>query len=89
MAVFESEINHFFSIVSITSTDSDETWGNRRIIDIPTDLYSSAGAPQINNLDGTLVVSFQMNEDLDPSAPSSSYPTNSVVKLLTSEQDDS
>jgi hypothetical protein len=65
MAVFESEINGFFSIISVTSTDSGKTWGNRNTIYTTTALNTSAGAPQIINVGCTLVVSFQTNEDLD------------------------
>ena len=84
MAVFESETNGFFSIVSITSTNNGQTWGNRETIYTPTSPNTSAGAPQIINVGGTLAVSFQTNEDMGPSAPSSSYPTSTTAKLITS-----
>ena len=84
MAVFESETNGVFSIFSITSTNNGQTWGNRKTIYTSTNPKASAGAPQIINVGGSLVVSFQTNEDLGSSAPSSSYPTATAAKLITS-----
>ena len=46
MAVFESEINGLFTIVSISSSDDGRTWGNRNTVYTPSGQYTSAGAPQ-------------------------------------------
>ena len=83
MAVFESETNGYFTISAITSTDNGVTWGGRKTIYTPTAPNTSAGAPQIINVGGTLAVSFQTNEDLGASA-SNSYPGSTAGKLITS-----
>ena len=84
MAVFESETNGYFTINAITSTDNGVTWGGRKTIYTPSAPNTSAGAPQIINVGGTLAVSFQTNEDIGASAPSDSYPGTTSVKLITS-----
>jgi hypothetical protein len=76
IAVFESEQNSSpFSIHSITSTDDGKTWGNRQTVYTPKGSGTNAAAPQVINVGGTLVVSFQTNEDT---------PTGNVAKIVTS-----
>ena len=84
MAVFESETNGYFTINAITSSDNGVTWGGRKTIYTPIAPNTSAGAPQIINVGGTLAVSFQTNEDIGASAPSDSYPGTTSCKLITS-----
>jgi len=84
IAVFESESNGLFSIMSITSGDDGNTWGNRATVYSPDSPNTSAGAPQIINVGGALGVSFMTNEDSQDVAPSSSYTTNTAAKFLTS-----
>ena len=84
MAVFESETNGAFVVISITSSDDGKTWSNRNTVYTPVSPNTSAGAPQIINVGGTLCVSFMTNEDSTLSAPSSGYTTNTAVKLVTS-----
>ncbi|KAF9631966.1 Neuraminidase [Lasiodiplodia theobromae] len=72
IAVFETETGGGrFHIEAVSSPDDGETWTDRRIV------YQSEGfnaqAPQVINVGGTLVVSFQTDEDGD-------Y----VVKVVTS-----
>ena len=63
MAVFETESTGVFNIMSITSADDGRTWSNRRLVYASTGTGNSAGAPQIINVGGRLVVSFQTSED--------------------------
>lgn len=84
MAVFESETEGTFSIQSITSSDDGKTWSNRNTVYTPDSANTSAGAPQIVNVGGTLCVSFMTNEDSALAAPSSGYTTNTAAKLITS-----
>ena len=84
MAVFESESDGTFQIKSITSSDDGKTWANRNTVYTPDSPNTSAGAPQIVNVGGTLCVSFMTNEDSNLSAPSSGYTTNTAAKLVTS-----
>ena len=85
IAVFESESNGLFSIKSITSSDDGKTWGNRNTIYTPVSPNTSAGAPQIINVGGTLCVSFMTNEDSNLSAPpKDGYTTNTKSKFITS-----
>lgn len=63
IAVFESEENGGdLSIYSITSSDDGATWGNRSSVYAPPTGFV-AQAPQVTNVDGILVASFQTNED--------------------------
>lgn len=67
MAVFESETTGTFTINAITSSDDGKTWGNRKTIYTPSSSNTSAGAPQIVNVGGTLAVSFMyVPTDLSP-----------------------
>ena len=84
MAVFESESNGLFTIMSITSTDDGKTWGNRQTVYTPDSPNTSAGAPQIVTVGGALGVSFMTNEDANLPAPSGSYTTNTAAKFITS-----
>lgn len=84
MAVFESETNGLFTVDSISSSDDGKTWGKRKIIYTPDSPNTSAGAPQIVNVGGTLCVSFMTNEDSQLSAPSDGYTTDTAAKLITS-----
>ena len=63
IAVFETESTGVFNIMSITSADDGRTWSNRRMVYASTGTGNSAGAPQIINVGGRLVVSFQTSED--------------------------
>lgn len=76
IAVFESEQNGGpFSIHSITSADDGKTWGNRQTVYTPTGSGTNAQAPQVISVGGTLVVSFQTDED---------SPGSDVTKVVTS-----
>lgn len=63
LAVFESEQGGIFTVDSITSRDDGITWGDRRRVYTPTGSNNNAGAPQVINVGGTLVVSFMTDED--------------------------
>ncbi|KAF2228901.1 glycoside hydrolase family 93 protein [Viridothelium virens] len=64
IAVFETETNGGqFTIGSVTSPDDGNTWGNRQTVYTPTSANANANAPQVINVGGTLVASFQTNED--------------------------
>ncbi|KZV68456.1 glycoside hydrolase family 93 protein [Peniophora sp. CONT] len=72
IAVFETETGGgLFHIGAVSSSDDGKTWTDRRVV------YQSSGhnaqAPQVVNVGGTLVVSFQTDED-------GAY----VVKVVTS-----
>ncbi|KAK4692985.1 hypothetical protein P7C71_g4322, partial [Lecanoromycetidae sp. Uapishka_2] len=84
MAVFESESDGTFTVMSITSSDDGNTWSNRQTVYTPDSPNTSAGAPQIVNVGGTLGVSFMTNEDESLPAPSGSYTSNTASKLITS-----
>ncbi len=84
MAVFESESDGTFDVDSITSSDDGKTWANRKTVYTPDSPNTSAGAPQIVNVGGTLCVSFMTNEDSNLAAPSNGYTSNTAAKLITS-----
>lgn len=84
ICVFESETTGAFSIYSITSDDDGKTWGNRQTVYTPANPNTSAGAPQVINVGGTLAVSFITNEDSGASSPSPGYTNQVGVKLVTS-----
>jgi len=84
MAVFESESGGTFTIMAITSPDDGKTWGNRQTVYTPESPNTSAGAPQIVTVGGTLGVSFMTNEDTSLPAPSPSYTSNTAAKFITS-----
>ena len=60
IAVFESYdslVTKLFTIRAVSSSDDGATWGNRRLVYAATGANNNAGAPQIINVGGTLVVS--------------------------------
>lgn len=65
IAVFETEKNgSLFHIEAVTSSDGGATWSEDRIIVYqPTVEGATAAAPQVVNVGGTLVASFQTDED--------------------------
>ncbi|KAL8654855.1 MAG: hypothetical protein Q9210_001242 [Variospora velana] len=82
--VYETIDAGTFSLGAVFSGDDGKTWGSRRIIYEPSLPNTSAGAAQVINVGGTLVVSFMTNEDERLSAPSSSYTDRTAVKVITS-----
>ncbi|KAI4152964.1 MAG: hypothetical protein L6R39_001711, partial [Caloplaca ligustica] len=82
--VYETETTGLFSLGAVFSTDDGKTWGNRKTIYNPSSPNTSAGAPQVINVGGTLVVSFMTNEDAQLSSPSNSYTDHTSVKVITS-----
>lgn len=84
MAVFESETNGVFNIMSITSTDDGKTWSTqRKQVYNSVGTANSAGAPQIINVGGTLVVSFQTSEDANLGA-GGAYTSHTSFKVVSS-----
>ncbi|KAE9372527.1 glycoside hydrolase family 93 protein [Stipitochalara longipes BDJ] len=61
VAVFETDEDGIMHIKCVTSADDGKTWGNRQLV------YRAgkwvAAAPQIANIGGVLVVTFQTDED--------------------------
>ncbi|KAL9021762.1 MAG: hypothetical protein Q9185_000996 [Variospora sp. 1 TL-2023] len=84
MLVYETIDAGTFSLGAVFSDDDGKTWASRRTIYKPSEPNTSAGAPQVINVGGTLVVSFMTNEDERLSAPSSSYTDRTAVKVITS-----
>ena len=85
MAVFESEQNGIFSIESITSTDDGKTWSStRRLVYAATGTGNSAGAPQIVNVGGMLVVSFMTDEDANLGSSGGGYTSDTAAKAVMS-----
>lgn len=82
--VYETETTGLFSLGAVFSADDGKTWGNRRTIYNPSSPDTSAGAPQVINAGGTLVVSFMTNEDQALSTPSNGYTDHTSVKAITS-----
>ena len=82
--VYETESTGLFSLGAVFSTDDGKTWSGRRTIYTPSSPNTSAGAPQVINVGGTLVVSMMTNEDQQLSAPSNSYTDHTAVKVVTS-----
>ncbi|KAI4095400.1 MAG: hypothetical protein LQ344_001698 [Seirophora lacunosa] len=82
--VYETMSTGTFSLGAVFSADDGKTWGGRRIIYTPPSPNTSAGAPQVINVGGTLVASFMTNEDERLSAPSSSYTERTAAKVITS-----
>ncbi|KAI4283160.1 MAG: hypothetical protein L6R35_005247 [Caloplaca aegaea] len=82
--VYETIDARTFSLGAVFSDDDGKSWGSRRTIYKPSEPNTSAGAPQVINVGGTLVVSFMTNEDERLSAPSSSYTDRTAVKVITS-----
>jgi hypothetical protein len=84
VAVFETTESGRFSIYAQDSADDGATWTNRREIYAPEDSTKDAGAPQIANIGGTLVVSFMTNEDDDDNTWSSPDGFGAQAKIITS-----
>ena len=83
MAVFETETTGVFNIMSITSADDGKTWTNRRTVYESTGTGNSAGAPQIINVGGNLVVSFQTSEDSNLGQVGA-YTSHTAAKVISS-----
>ena len=83
MAVFESESTGIFNVMSITSADDGKTWTNRRTVYASTGTGNSAGAPQIINVGGSMVVSFQTSEDSNL-GQSGAYTSHTAAKVVSS-----
>jgi hypothetical protein len=77
---FESEQNGLFTVSAVTSADDGATWGNHRCAYTPTGMDNNAGAPQVANADGTLIVSFMTNEDTG----AHTWTTGANAKLILS-----
>lgn len=85
MAVFESETNGIFDIVSITSADDGKTWSSTRsLVYASTGSGNSAGAPQIINVGGTMVVSFMTSEDANLGSGGGAYTSHTAAKVVSS-----
>ena len=85
MAVFESEQNGIFSIWSITSADDGQSWSSaRRQVYGATGTDNSAGAPQIINVGGTLIVSFMTSEDANLGSSGGGYTSHTAAKVVSS-----
>ena len=69
IAIFESQDTSpggtsLFKVHSITSNDDGATWGQRSLVYAPTGIQTNAGAPQIIDIGGTLVVSKHSHKEL-------------------------
>ena len=85
IAVFESEQNGIFSIMSITSADDGVSWSTtRNQVYAASGTSNSAGAPQIINVDGTLIVSFMTSEDANLGSSGGAYTSHTAAKVVTS-----
>jgi len=85
MAVFESETNGIFTILSITSADDGKTWSSTRcLVYASTGSGNSAGAPQIVNVGGTMVVSFMTSEDANLGSGGGAYTSHTAAKVVSS-----
>ncbi|KAL8791469.1 MAG: hypothetical protein Q9213_000086 [Squamulea squamosa] len=82
--VYETSTVGLFTLGAVFSSDDGRTWSGRRTIYTPSSPNTSAGAPQVLNVGGTLVVSFMTNEDENLQAPSNSYTDRTAVKVITS-----
>jgi hypothetical protein len=80
IAVFESEQNGLFTVNAISSADDGKTWGGRRRVYTPTGTSNNAGAPQVVNVGGRLVVSFMTDEDTSLHT----WVTGADAKIITS-----
>ncbi len=79
MAIFESESNGIFHVMSVKSTDSGSTWAQRSTVFAPPSGHN-AGSPQIASVGSQLVAVFMTDED----AASIAWPANAAIKLVTS-----
>ncbi|KAF2466612.1 uncharacterized protein BDR25DRAFT_317600 [Lindgomyces ingoldianus] len=81
IAVFETTDGGRFVVDSVTSPDDGATWGNRQRVFTPDGgANKGAGAPQVWNVWGTLVVSFMTDEDRN----SDTGYANCATKIMTS-----
>ena len=81
LAIFETTVNGKFQVWSVTSPDDGKTWGNRRIVYVPSTPNANAGAPQVISVGNTLVASFMTDED----APLGDWPKGAAMKIVTSQ----
>ncbi|PVH79476.1 glycoside hydrolase family 93 protein [Cadophora sp. DSE1049] len=83
IAVFETNTNAGpFSIYAVSSSNGGATWTNRRLVYTASTTGRHAGAPQVVNVGGTLVVSFMTDEDV--AASSWNWPIVAASKMLVS-----
>ncbi|KAF9465233.1 glycoside hydrolase family 93 protein [Collybia nuda] len=82
VAVFETTqgVNGQFVVDAITSNDDGLTWSSARTR-VYTPTARNAGAPQIVNVGGTLVVSFMTDED---TSSAHVWPAQAAAKVVTS-----
>ncbi|KAL8756834.1 MAG: hypothetical protein Q9199_002644, partial [Rusavskia elegans] len=78
--VYETSTAGLFSLGAVFSSDDGRTWSGRRTIYRPSSPNTSAGAPQVINVGGTLVVSFMTDEDQMLQVPAGAYTENTAVK---------
>ena len=69
-----------FTVNAVTSSDDGATWSDRRNVYTPTGTNNNAGAPQIVNVGGSLVVSFMTDEDTQEHQ----WVTGAGAKVVTS-----
>jgi hypothetical protein len=92
MAVFESRSTDtgYFQLFTVESASGgiEDDWGSRKVIytagrdrSACKTRICNAGAPQIINVDGALVVSFMTDED----DPKGNWPNGAVTKLIISK----
>ncbi|KAL8661902.1 MAG: hypothetical protein Q9202_005184 [Teloschistes flavicans] len=82
--VYETETTGIFTLGAVFSNNDGISWYGRKTIYTCPNPNTSSGAPQVINVGGTLAVSFMTNEDSGLNSPSSSYTSNTAVKLITS-----
>ncbi len=78
MAIFESESNGIFHVMSVKSTDDGASWSQRSIVFAPRAGHN-AGSPQIVSVGGQLLAVFMTDED----AGTVNWPNNAAVKVET------
>ena len=69
-----------FTVNAVTSDDDGASWADRRLVYAPTGDRNNAGAPQIINVGGRLLVSFMTDEDTQLHA----WVTGAGAKVVTS-----
>jgi hypothetical protein len=86
IAVFESvdkDRPFSFRLFSVSSSDGGKTWGNRKMI-YDAGEGKSAGAPQIVQVGGLLVVSFMTDEDRTQDQNNQAWDSVATAKFITS-----
>ncbi|KAK5069246.1 hypothetical protein LTR70_010476 [Exophiala xenobiotica] len=84
IAVFETNANSGrFVVSSVTSSDYGTTWGNRQRVYTPKGANTNAGATQVYNVGGTLVESFNTDED---KATPGSYASGATKIIVSSDE---